>query len=148
MPLRLLTFFALTAVTLGPTLAADDYEFGPDSQVQPGVPQGRIEQGTFESETVYPGTTRNYWVYIPQQYDGSEPACVMVFQDGEWYQDKNGQCRAPIVFDNLIVRREIPVMLVVFINPGRTPGQPMATLTEWGDRTSNRPTEYNTLDDR
>jgi enterochelin esterase-like enzyme len=56
--------------------------------------------------------------------------------------------RAPDVLDNLIVRREIPVMIAVFINPGRTPEQPVATLTEWGDRTSNRPTEYNTLDDK
>jgi enterochelin esterase family protein len=39
-------------------------------------------------------------------------------------------------------------MIAVFINPGRTPEQPVASLTEWGDRTSNRPTEYNTLDDK
>ena len=23
-----------------------------------------------------------YWVYVPAQYDGKTPACVMVFQDG------------------------------------------------------------------
>jgi enterochelin esterase-like enzyme len=40
------------------------------------------------------------------------------------------------------------VMLAVFINPGRTPEQPEPTPQEWGDRTTNRPTEYNTLDDK
>jgi hypothetical protein len=52
------------------------------------------------------------------------------------------------VLDNLIVRREIPVMLAVFINPGRTPEQPEPTPQNWGDRDTNRPTEYNSLDDR
>ncbi len=50
--------------------------------------------------------------------------------------------------DNLIYRREIPVMIGVFINPGRRPDQPEANPKEWGDRTTNRPTEYNTLDDK
>jgi enterochelin esterase-like enzyme len=50
--------------------------------------------------------------------------------------------------DNLIYRREIPVMVSVFINPGRTPEQPEPTPADWGDRTTNRPTEYNTPDDK
>ena len=39
-------------------------------------------------------------------------------------------------------------MIAVFINPGRRPDQPEPNLKEWGDRTTNRPTEYNTLDDK
>ena len=50
--------------------------------------------------------------------------------------------------DNLIYRHEIPVMIGVFINPGRTPEQALANPQDWGDRTTNRPTEYNTLDDK
>ncbi len=46
------------------------------------------------------------------------------------------------VIDNLVHRREIPVMLAVFINPGRTPDQPEPSAREWGDRTTNRPEEY------
>jgi enterochelin esterase family protein len=72
----------------------------------------------------------------------------MVFQDGQAFKDEKGDLRAQNVMDNLIYRREIPVMIGVFINPGRTPEQPMSTLAEWGDRTTNRPTEYNSLDDR
>jgi enterochelin esterase family protein len=44
--------------------------------------------------------------------------------------------------DNLLYRREIPVMIRVFINPGRRPDQPEPTLRDWGDRDTNRPTEY------
>jgi enterochelin esterase family protein len=50
--------------------------------------------------------------------------------------------------DNLIYRREIPVMIGVFINPGRRPDQPEPNPKEWGDRTTNRPQEYNALDDK
>ena len=32
--------------------------------------------------------------------------------------------------------------------PGRRPEQPEPTPQEWGDRTTNRPTEYNSLDDK
>ena len=39
-------------------------------------------------------------------------------------------------------------MIGVFINPGRRPDQPEPNPREWGDRTTNRPTEYNTLDDK
>jgi hypothetical protein len=33
----------------------------------------------------YPGTERDYWVYVPKQYDTSKPAALMVFQDGRLY---------------------------------------------------------------
>jgi enterochelin esterase-like enzyme len=56
--------------------------------------------------------------------------------------------RVPNVLDNLIWRREIPVILTVFINPGRTPEQPEPNPREWGDRTTNRPEEYNRLNDK
>ena len=59
-----------------------------------------------------------------------------------------GSVRAQNVMDNLIYRREIPVMIGVFINPGKTPEQPEPTPQDWGDRTTNRPTEYNTPDDK
>ena len=63
-------------------LAADDYKLGPDAQPQPGVPEGTITQGVWTSEKVFPGTQRDYWIYVPRQYDAEKPACVMVFQDG------------------------------------------------------------------
>ena len=72
----------------------------------------------------------------------------MVFQDGQAFKDEKGDMRAQNVMDNLIYRREIPVMIGVFINPGRRPDQPEPTPRNWGDRDTNRPTEYNSLDDK
>jgi enterochelin esterase family protein len=102
---------------------------------------------TLASE-VYPNTTRNYWIYVPAQYDAAKPACLMIFQDGHAFLNPEGDYRIPLVFDNLIYRREMPVTLAVFINPGRTPDQKEATAKEWGDRTNNRRIEYNALDDK
>jgi enterochelin esterase family protein len=72
----------------------------------------------------------------------------MVFQDGQAFKQEDGDLRAQNVMDNLIYRHEIPVMIGVFINPGRTPEQPEPTPADWGDRTTNRGPEYNTPDDK
>jgi enterochelin esterase family protein len=124
------------------------YEYGPDSLEHDGVPKGEVRGPFVLPSQAYPGTQHTYWVYVPTQYDGSQPAALMVFQDGQAFKDRDAGVRAPNVLDNLIYRREVPVMLAVFINPGRTPEQPEATPQEWGDRTTNRPAEYNSLDDR
>src|SRR5687768_13611870 len=55
---------------------------GPDSLPQPGVPRGELIKGEFAASTIYPGTWREYWVYIPAGLDRTKPAPVMVFQDG------------------------------------------------------------------
>src|SRR5438128_1714203 len=124
------------------------YRLGPDSLPQEGVPRGEIRGPFILPSKAYPGTQHTYWVYVPAQYDPTQPAALMVFQDGQAFKDENGDMRAQNVMDNLIYRREIPVMIGVFINPGRTPEQPEPNPQEWGDRTTNRPTEYNSLDDR
>jgi enterochelin esterase family protein len=85
---------------------------------------------------------------VPAQYDPAVPASLMIFNDGQAFMNPEGDIRAQIVMDNLIYRRELPVTIGVFINPGRRPDQPEPNAQEWGDRTTNRPTEYNTLDDK
>jgi len=124
------------------------YRLGPDSLPQEGVPKGEIRGPYTLPSNAYPGTQHTYWVYVPAQYDPKVQAALMVFQDGQAFKDENGDIRAQNVMDNLIYRREIPVMIGVFINPGRTPEQPEPNSKEWGDKTTNRPTEYNTLDDK
>ena len=60
-----------------------------------------------------------------------------------------GDVQAQNVLDNLIYRREIPVMLGVFINPGRRPDQPESPPPgDWGDNTTNRRDEYNPPNDQ
>jgi enterochelin esterase family protein len=124
------------------------YQLGPDSLPQNGVPKGEIRGPYKLPSKAYPGTFHTYWVYVPAQYDASIPASLMILNDGQAYMAPNGDVRAQNVFDNLIYRREIPVMIGVFINPGHTPEQPEPTPAEWGDKNTNRPTEYNSLDDR
>lgn len=77
-----------------------------------GVPKGEILKFTFNQSKIFPGTTRDYWIYIPKQYKPGQPACVYVNQDGiQW--------KAPTVFDNLIHNNEMPVTIAVFITPGK-----------------------------
>src|SRR5437879_2548096 len=124
------------------------YRVGPDSMAQEGVSKGEIRGPFTLPSKVYAGTQHTYWVYVPVQYDPAAPASLMIFQDGQAFMNPEGDLRAQNVMDNLIYRREIPVMIGVFINPGRTPEQPEPNPKEWGDRTTNRPTEYNTPDDK
>jgi enterochelin esterase-like enzyme len=42
----------------------------------------------------------------------------MVIQDGWMYLDPEGEIRAGVVFDSLIHRGEVPVAIVVFVDPG------------------------------
>ena len=102
--------------------AANDYKLGPDSQRHEGVPRGKVTAFEWTNSTVFPGTTRQGWIYVPAQYDATKPAAVMVFQDGRGYADENGQQRVPIVLDNLIARGEVPVMIGIFVNPGTLEG--------------------------
>jgi enterochelin esterase family protein len=124
--------------------AADDYTYGPDSSPQPDVPKGKVTQHRWKDSKVFEGTERDYWVYVPAQYDGKTPACVMVFQDGGGYAGEKGQFRATVVMDNLIHKKEMPVTVGIFINPGKfaTPGK---AEKDWR---SNRSFEYDTLSDQ
>src|SRR5262245_12694683 len=81
--------------------AKDDYQLGPDSMEHDGVPRGDITAHKWKSE-IFAGTVRDFWVYVPKQYDAKQPACVMVFQDGGSYMSPKGPYRVPTVLDNLI----------------------------------------------
>lgn len=143
--LLLVTLLLAGTAVAGPL--DDVYKLGPDSLPQEGVPKGEIVGPLTLASEVFPNTTRHYWVYVPAQYDAAKPASLMVFQDGHAFVNANGDYRIPNVCDNLIHRREMPVTLVVFINPGRTPDQQESSSSDWGDRINNRPTEYNELND-
>ncbi len=144
---------ALCALLAAAVFAQSDnpdafYHLGPDSLPQDGVPKGEIRGPFTLPSQAFPGTQHTYWIYIPAQYDPQVETSLMIFNDGQAFMHPAADIRAQNVLDNLIWRREIPVMLAVFINPGRRPDQPEPTLQEWGDRTTNRPEEYNSLDDR
>jgi len=101
-------FFRFVSFSQLPT---ENYPVDSASVEHPGVPRGEILKRSFDSSKIFLGTTRDYWIYIPAQYNPDKPACVYVNQDGiQW--------NAPVVFDNLIYRKEMPVTIGIFITPG------------------------------
>jgi enterochelin esterase family protein len=122
-----------------------DYPLGPDSLEQPGVPRGRLIGPTpFRSQAI-PGTVRQYWVYVPAQYQPSQPANVLVFQDGQRAVNPRGVLRVPNALDNLIHKKDIPVTVGIFITPGHRGDEYPATLGT--SNPNNRAAEYDSLSD-
>lgn len=132
--------------------------FGPLSYLQPGVLSGTLSEKIVHTSKIYDGMKSEYWIYVPAQYKPDSPAALMVFQDGGWYTDRNGNIPALNVIDNLIAQKKIPVMICIFINPGDiadAPGTPtyaqVKKYSEEWNRTlkdSMRSTLYDTVSDR
>ncbi|AKD58460.1 SMP-30/gluconolactonase/LRE family protein [Spirosoma radiotolerans] len=134
--LCLLCLFCFPSVALV-AQTPDTYPAHPDSQSKPGVPKGEVLKFTFNSSTLFPGTWREYWVYVPAQYQPDQPACVYVNQDGIQWQ-------APAVFDNLIHQKEMPVTIGIFVMHGRVKtANPDAGLDRF-----NRSFEYDGVGDK
>jgi len=137
------------AIMLGSAFAdaADEpYKLGEESMRHQGVPRGEVTEHVWKSE-VFPGTIRRYWVYVPDQYDGREPAAVMVFQDGHAYVGGEGQFRAPVVLDNLIHAGDLPVIIGIFIDPGHKKAR-LPETPGWRPSPENRSYEYDSLSDQ
>lgn len=116
-----------------------DYPPPPEAIRGADVPQGKIE-GPFPFKSkIYPGTEREYWVYVPAQYKADKPAAVMIVQDG---LNRAQQWKLPEIFDNLIHKGEMPVMIGIFVNPGVVP-----SAKEGAQPRFNRSFEYDSLGD-
>ena len=124
-------------------LCAQPYTLGPDSERKPDVPRGKVTKFSWNTSRIYPGTARDYWVYVPSQYDSARAACVMIFQDGGGFVSETGAWRVPIVFDNLIAQKAMPVTIAIFIDPGVRPAESPAQMARF-----NRSYEYDGLGDR
>ena len=108
----LLSICLLLQTSLFAQAPPEKYPVDSASVEHAGVPRGEILKFTFDQSKIFPGTWREYWVYVPAQYKPDKPACVYVNQDGiQW--------KAPTVFDNLIHNKEMPVTIGVFVTPGR-----------------------------
>jgi gluconolactonase len=126
---RILCCCALWFTVGRATLRADEPPSAGDA------PKGEVTQYKFSDSKIFPGTVRDYWIYVPKQYDPAKPACLYVNQDAIQY-------RAPLVFDELIHKQEMPVTIGVFITPGRVPATDPNSLDRF-----NRSIEYDTPDD-
>jgi gluconolactonase len=121
---------------------AQIYPLGPDSLAQPGVPAGRVEKHEFNTSRIYPGTERDYWIYVPAQYRPRKAACVLVVQDGHDHLF-SGRWNMAVVLDNLIHQKAMPVTIGVFLNPGKIPAPRPGGLAR-----DNRSFEYDSAGDR
>ncbi len=99
------------------------------------VPKGEVVKYTFDKSKIFPGTVRDYWIYVPKQYDPAKPACLYVNQDGVQYN-------APAVFDKLIHAKEMPIVIGVFVRPGVVKAPSAQALDRF-----NRSYEYDGLGD-
>jgi enterochelin esterase family protein len=115
------------------------YALGPDSTLQPDVPAGTSVEFLWTSSAIYPGTSRKFLVHVPAQYDPSVTASLMVFQDGGFYLDPQGDVRGAVVLDNLIHQGDMPVTIGVFVDPG---------VFEGAGEPKNRNVEYDAFDER
>ena len=118
------------------------YKLGPDSQRKDGVPRGTVTKHDWQSKLY--NNFREYYVYVPAQYDAAKPAALMVFQDGHSYVNDSGDFRVPIVYDNLIQQKKLPVTICLFVNPGHN----AKTYPQNRYASSSRADEYDVLDDR
>jgi gluconolactonase len=106
-----------------------------DTKPSTTIFKGEVSRHVFDRSRIFPGTVRDYWIYVPRQYDPAKPACVYVNQDGIQYN-------APAVFDRLIARKEMPVVIGVFVMHGRVKASSAKALDRF-----NRSYEYDGLGD-
>lgn len=121
----------------------EEYRNGPASEAYEKIPKGKLSKHTWQS-TIFPNTIRDYYVYVPEQYKASQPAALMVFQDGHTYIKNDGNFRVPTVFDNLIAQEKMPVTIGLFIDPGHAID---STQIESPWKASNRSFEYDMVSD-
>ena len=94
-----------------------------------GVPRGMLAGKQTLHSKIYEGIHTDYWVYTPAGYDEKAPAAVMVFLDGGNFLSRQGGSKVLDVVDNLIYLKRIPMMLLVFVDPGKIdPGAQGATV--------------------
>ena len=123
-----------------------DYPLTADSLVQANVPHGRL-LGPFEIHSkIIKGTVHRYWIYVPAQYSPQTPASLLVFHDGQRATNPDGPLRIQNVLDNLIVKKDIPVTIGLFITPGNLSEHYPNNLGM--DNPDHRAEEYDALNDR
>jgi enterochelin esterase family protein len=108
--------------------------FMPSSYEQPDVPQGKMSEKLVHTSKVYDGMQSDYWIYVPAQYDPAKAAALMIWQDGQGHIARNVH-RTLNVLDNLTYQKRIPVMISVFISPGKIGDKAMRSI------------EYDTVND-
>jgi len=136
----LVAMILLTDITALPiAYCQEKFDLPPAAVVQPDVPQGRIDGPHKFQSKLFPGTERQYWIYVPAQYDPQKPPGLMIVQDG---LRKAQNWKLPTILDNLIHAGDIPVQLGVFVTPGVLPAAHQVAQPRY-----NRSYEYDGMTD-
>jgi hypothetical protein len=110
-----------------------------DGKPNPLVPHGEFLRVSINDSAIYPGTENDISVYVPAQYDPAKPACLLVKLDGLGGYEGT-------VLDNLIAKKEMPVIIGVGINSGTIwkdpPGTPKRRALRF-----NRSYEFDSMND-
>lgn len=101
----------------------------------PIVAKYHVVEGVLETSKLYPGTTHEVIVTVPDSYDGTEPAALYLGLDGIL-------CDAPNVIDSLMSAGKLPVTIGVFLQPGIVRNQE-GTVVRY-----NRSNEFDAIDNR
>ena len=88
------------------------YPQPPEMSYQLWVPRGVVFNFTMDDSKIFPGTSRTISVYVPAQYKGDKPACVMVMLDNLMVP--------PVICDNLIYQKKMPVTIGIALASGVT----------------------------
>jgi enterochelin esterase family protein len=79
----------------------------------PDVPKGTLTEQKIKSESLK--GARAVTIYTPANYDPKGDKCgLLVLMDGAFYQDSE-MIPGPVILDNLIARKKIPPLVVVFV---------------------------------
>ncbi|MGC8625799.1 MAG: SMP-30/gluconolactonase/LRE family protein [Phycisphaerae bacterium] len=111
------------------------YKMPPDMQKQKGVPRGVVFNFSINDSKYFPGTQRTISVYVPAQYKADKPACVWVMLDTLLWAP-------PVLLDNLIHQKAMPVTISVALVSGVTPSRHPPADPRW-----NRSFEFDSLTD-
>jgi enterochelin esterase family protein len=122
------------------------YKRAPEFNVRQDVTKGVVTEHSLADSKVYPGVPHQFWTYVPADYDKSKSACVMIFLDGRAFlgtnPNPNFSLQMPVLMDNLIHDKQIPIMVGVFVAPGKNgPGMPI-----YGGN-NNRSIEYDSTNE-
>lgn len=128
-----------------PARKVGEYPLTADSLPQEGVPKGKLIGPLEWHSKVIRGTVRQYWIYVPAQYTGEKAAGLLVFQDGQRALNPKGPLRVDQVMENLIAKKDIPVMIGLFITPGNLSEHYPDNLGMGNP--NNRAQEYDVLSD-
>jgi gluconolactonase len=110
-----------------------------DGKPNAGIPHGEILQGSINDSKIYPGTENGFQVYVPAQFDPAKPACLLVKLDGL------GTFEATVL-DNLIAKKEVPVIIGVGVSSGTIWKDPPGTPNRAASR-FNRSYEFDSTND-